>query len=53
MTVPTNQTNAVVTITRKNHMSPTKGPKAKSAADSPTVATRALLFLLSSIVLWC
>ncbi|KAL5244512.1 hypothetical protein ACI65C_011921 [Semiaphis heraclei] len=50
MTVPTNQTNAVITVTRKRHMNPTKGPKTKSASDVPctqlTVASYYLLLFL-------
>lgn len=57
MTVPTNQTNAVMTITRKNHMNPTKGPKTKSAGDAPctrsTVTSHMLLFSMLLIILQC
>lgn len=50
ITVPTNQTNAVVTITRKSHMNP-KGPKTKSAGDVPTQLTIASYMLLFSMLL--
>ncbi|VVC40899.1 Hypothetical protein CINCED_3A025022 [Cinara cedri] len=55
MTVPTNQTNAVVTNTRKSHMNPTKEPKTKSAGDVPCTlrSPYALLFLLLLIVFQC